>query len=114
MSGSGSANQARAERKKALMEVFAGMDEARAKVVERLVDEMVFLERSMSECRELPMIEVNSKGEQRMTPAWKIYKDSLSQYSNSVRILLGTLGKQGEEGKDSPLRAYFRELAKQG
>lgn len=96
------------------MEVFAGMDETRAKVVERLVDEMVFLEKSMSECRELPMIEVNSKGEQRMTPAWKIYKDSLSQYSNSVRILLGMLGKQGEEGKDSPLRAYFRELAKQG
>ena len=112
MSGSGSGNRARAERKKALMDVFSGMDETRMKVVERLVDEMVFLEESMSECRELPMIEVNSKGEQRMTPAWKIYKDSFSQYSNSVRILLSMMGKEGEEKKDSPLRAYFRELAK--
>lgn len=111
MSGNGSGTQKRREE---LMAVFAEGDETRRRIIERLIDEMVFLERNMEEAKEYAFIEVNSKGEQRMTPAWKIYKDCLSQYSNNVRILLGTLGKQGEEGKDSPLRAYFRELAKQG
>lgn len=96
------------------MDALVGTDEGRQAICGRLVDEMMFLEEKMAECRDMAFIEVNSKGEQRMTPAARIYKDSLSQYSNSVRILLGTLGKQGEEGKDSPLRAYFRELAKQG
>lgn len=94
------------------MEVFNEMDESRRTLAGKLIDEMVFLEDRMAECRQMAFIETNSKGEQRMTPAWKIYKDCLSQYSNNVRILLNMTGKQGEEKKDSPLRAYFRELAK--
>ena len=111
MSGNGSGRQ---KRRDVLMQVFSEMDEGRRTLAERLIDEMVFLEERMAECRECAFIEVNSKGEQRMTPAWKIYKDCLSQYSNNVRILLNMTGKQGEERKDSPLRAYFRELAKNG
>ena len=109
MSESGSGRQ---KRRDILLEVFNEMDESRRTLAETLVDEMLFLEKSMEECKEYAFIETNSKGEQRMTPAWKIYKDCLSQYSNNVRILLNMTGKQGEEKKDSPLRAYFRELAK--
>ena len=109
MSGSGSGIQSRRD---ILMEVFNEMDESRRTLAGKLIDEMVFLEDRMAECRQMAFIETNSKGEQRMTPAWKIYKDCLSQYSNNVRILLNMTGKQGEEKKDSPLRAYFRELAK--
>ena len=109
MSGNGSERQSRRD---ILMEVFNEMDESRRTLAEKLIDEMVFLEDRMAECRQMAFIETNSKGEQRMTPAWKIYKDCLSQYSNNVRILLNMTGKQGEEKKDSPLRAYFRELAK--
>lgn len=109
MSGSGSGIQSRRD---ILMEVFNEMDESRRTLAEKLIDEMVFLEDRMAECRQMAFIETNSKGEQRMTPAWKIYKDCLSQYSNNVRILLNMTGKRGEEKKDSPLRAYFRELAK--
>ena len=109
MSESGSGRQ---KRRDMLMSVFNEMDEGRRMLAERLIDEMVFLEERMAECREMAFIEVNSKGEQRMTPASKIYKDCLAQYSNNVRILLNMTGKQGKERKDSPLRAYFRELAK--
>ena len=111
MSDSGSKRQSRRD---VLMSVFNEMDEPRRVIAERLIDEMVFLEERMAECRECAFIEVNSKGEQRQTPASKIYKDCLAQYSNNVRILLNMTGKQGEERKDSPLRAYFRELAKNG
>ena len=111
MSGNGSGTQNRREE---LMAVFAEGDEARRRIIERLIDEMVFLERNMAEAKEYAFIESNSRGEQRMTPTWKIYKDCLSQYSNNVRMLLNMTGKDGEERKDSPLRAYFRELAKNG
>lgn len=117
MSGSGSETRrdSVAERRRdELLEAFGELDEGRRLLAERLVDEMVFLEERMAECRECAFIEVNAKGEQRQTPAWRIYKDCLAQYTNNVRVLLSMSGKDGEEKKDSPLRAYFRELAKNG
>ena len=111
MSESGSASGAKS-RSDIIRDMFSDLDEGKKVIADRIIDEMEYLENKMDELRELPFIEMNTHGEQRASPASKIYKDCLAQYSNNVRMLLNMTGKQGEDRKDSPLRAYFRELAK--
>ena len=75
-----------------------------------LVDEMVFLEEQLRDLRKLPMIKVNPKNPamQKSTPAQKMYKEFLQQYTNIIK----TLAKQGESDteEESPLRKFVKEL----
>lgn len=75
-----------------------------------LVDEMVYLEEELDRLRELPKIKVHPKDptKQKTTPAAKMYKEFLQQYTNVVKVLLrATRGDEVEE--ESPLRRWMNE-----
>lgn len=75
-----------------------------------LVTEMVYLEEQLDELRELPKIKVHpeDKTKQKTTPAAKLYKEYLQQYTNIVRILIKVTGADETE-EDSPLRKWMSE-----
>ena len=75
-----------------------------------LINEMVYLENQLDELRELPKIKVHpeDKTKQKTTPAAKLYKEYLQQYTNIVRILMKATGTD-EADEDSPLRRWTNE-----
>jgi hypothetical protein len=75
-----------------------------------LVTEMVYLEEQLDELRALPKIKVHptDKTKQKTTPAAKLYKEYLQQYTNIVRILMKATGAD-EADEDSPLRLWMNE-----
>ncbi len=93
------------ERKAELID-YVGSEE----IYGNLVDEMVFLEEQLRDLRKLPMIKVNPKNPsmQKATPAQKMYKEFLQQYTNIVKTL--SKGLSNDEVEVSPLRKYFEEL----
>lgn len=80
-----------------------------------LIDDMVYLEKELDRLRELPKIRINPKDltMQKTTPAAKLYKEMLQQYTNIVRILVRATGSDETED-DSPLRKWVRERAVDG
>lgn len=75
-----------------------------------LITEMVYLEDQLDELRELPKIKVHpeDKTKQKATPAAKLYKEYLQQYTNIVRILMKATGTDETE-EESPLRRWMNE-----
>ena len=75
-----------------------------------LVTEMVYLEGQLDELRALPKIKVHptDKSKQKMTPAAKLYKEYLQQYTGIVRILMRATGVDEIE-EESPLRKWMNE-----
>ena len=75
-----------------------------------LITEMVYLEEQLDELRELPKIKVHptDKTKQKTTPAAKLYKEYLQQYTNIVRILMKATGVDESE-EESPLRKWMNE-----
>lgn len=75
-----------------------------------LINEMVYLEEQLDELRELPKIKVHPDDptKQKTTPAAKLYKEYLQQYTNIVRILMKATGADENE-EESPLRRWMNE-----
>lgn len=75
-----------------------------------LVNEMVYLEDQLDELRELPKIKIHPSDptKQKTTPAAKLYKEYLQQYTNIVRILMKATGADETE-EESPLRRWMNE-----
>lgn len=75
-----------------------------------LITEMVYLEEQLDELRELPKIKVHPDdlSKQKATPAAKLYKEYLQQYTNIVRILMKATGVDESE-EESPLRRWVNE-----
>jgi hypothetical protein len=78
-----------------------------------LITEMVYLENQLDELRELPKIKIHptDKTKQKTTPAAKLYKEYLQQYTNIVRILMKATGVDESE-EESPLRKWMNEHIK--
>lgn len=93
-----------------LMGIFDGMEPSRRDIAEGLIDELAFLEAKLDEVRGMPFLLVNGKGEQKASPAARLYKDCLAQKSNIVRILLLMTRNDSDGEKESPLRAYLKSL----
>ena len=76
----------------------------------QLIEEIIFLEDQMQGLRELPFIKVNPKNpmQQKATPAAKMYKETLQQYNNSLRLLFRLTGDMGESDEESPLRRWAK------
>ena len=76
----------------------------------QLIDEIIFLEVQMQDLRELPFIKVNPKNpmQQKATPAAKMYKETLQQYNNSLRLLFRLTGDMSENDEESPLRRWVK------
>lgn len=75
-----------------------------------LVSEMVYLEEQLDYFRILPKIKVhpNDPSKQKPTPAAKLYKEYLQQYTNVVKILLKATGTDESE-EESPLRKWMNQ-----
>lgn len=75
-----------------------------------LVSDMVTLEEQLEYLRTLPKIKVHPKDptKQKATPAAKLYKESLQQYTNILRILMRATGTDVDDD-ESPLRKWFNE-----
>ena len=74
-----------------------------------LIDEAVYLEEQLDYLRTLPKIKVHpkDKSKQKATPAAKLYREYLQQYTNIIKILLRVSGIDEAE-EDSPLRAWLK------
>lgn len=75
-----------------------------------LVEEMVYLEEQLDYLRTLPKISIHPKdpSKQKVTPAAKLYKELLQQYTNIVRIMIRATGSEETE-EESPLRIWVRK-----
>lgn len=73
-----------------------------------LIEEMVYLENELDKLRKLPKIRVNDSDPslQKTTPAAKLYKEFLQQYTNIVRILVRATSTD-EEDDSSPLKKWM-------
>lgn len=87
-------------------EIFKSADESEKKLVDRLIDEVVFYEEKMAELKRLPFVAVNRKSPaiQKTTAAARAYKDIFGQYMNAIRILLNVLRKVETAAQDELLR----------
>lgn len=74
-----------------------------------LINEMVYLEEQLDYLRNLPKIKVHptDSSKQKATPAAKMYKEMLQQYTNIIRILMKATGVDDSED-DSPLRKWMK------
>ena len=81
---------------------------------ERLIDEIIFIEKQLDELRLLPFIKTNPKDptKQKATPAAKQYKELLQQYNNTMKLLLKISGDLGETEETSPLREWLNNRGK--
>jgi hypothetical protein len=74
-----------------------------------LIDKMLFLEKQLEGLEKLPMIKINPNNpeQQKATPAAKLYKEFLQQYTNIIKVISHTTNDEMHE-EDSPLRAWVK------
>ncbi len=98
-------------RKQDLLKLFDNTDSAQKILVDRLVNEVVFLEEKMSELKKMPFIKIHPVNPelQKSTPAAKQYKECMQSYMNAVRILLSILKQSNTSEKDT-LRDMLKEF----
>ena len=72
-----------------------------------LIEKMLFLEGELEKLEKLPMIRVNPNNpeQQKSTPAAKLYKEFLQQYTNVIKVVARATGED-DKMEDSPLRAW--------
>lgn len=90
------------DRRKQLDEIFRDVDEDKKRLVDRLLDEVVYLEGQMEELKKLPFLAVHPENpaRQKVTPAAKLYKECSQSYMNAIRILAGVLNKVETSAQD--------------
>ena len=103
------------ERKEELMDLFKDVDEKHRKLIERTVEEVVYMEDTMAYLKTLPPIRVNNKdpSKQQLTPAGKLYKDMAAQYMAAVRTLLSVIGK-AESDEYDPVKEFMEKMRNGG
>lgn len=74
-----------------------------------LIDKMLFIEGQLESLEKLPMIKVNPNNpeQQKATPAAKLYKEFLQQYTNVIKVISHKIGDENNE-EDSPLRKWVK------
>jgi hypothetical protein len=75
-----------------------------------LVNDMVYLEEQLEYLQTLPKIRIHpdDPSRQKATPAAKLYKELLQQYTNIVKVMLRATGSEDIE-EESPLRKWMNE-----
>lgn len=98
-------------RKEELQEILKKASKKQAKLVDIIIDDVIFLEEQLSYLRTLPFIIVHptDKTKQKKTEAAKQYKDLSQSYDNKIKILCSLLNDDSKD-KNSPLREYLKKL----
>ena len=89
------------ERKEELLKLI---DDSNRATILPLIDKMLFLENQLEQLEKLPMIKVNPENpmQQKSTPASKLYREFLQQYTNVVKVISRVTGEENEQ-EESPL-----------
>ncbi len=92
------------ERKEELLKLI---DDSNRSTILPLIDKMLFLENQLEQLEKLPMIKVNPENpmQQKSTPASKLYREFLQQYTNVVKVISRATGEENEQ-EESPLRKW--------
>lgn len=92
------------ERKEELLKL---VNDSNRTTVLPLIDKMLFLENQLEQLEKLPMIKVNPENpmQQKSTPASKLYKEFLQQYTNVVKVISHMVGVENNQ-EESPLRKW--------
>lgn len=79
-------------------------------LVDNLINDLLFMESQLDYYRSLPMIRVdkNNPERQKATPASKLYKEMLQQYTNVIKVLAHCTG-QDADNEESPLRKWAKK-----
>lgn len=85
-----------------LRKIFENIDEDQRELVDRLVTEVIFLEKQMDELKALPFVRVHpdDTSKQKTTAAAKLYKECSASYMNAIRILSGVLRRSDSSAED--------------
>ena len=75
-----------------------------------LIDDMLYLEEQLEELRKLPKLKIHPKDKtkQKPTPAARLYREALANYTNIIRLLLRAKGID-ENDETSPLREWAKK-----
>ena len=78
--------------------------------LEPLLDDMIYLEEQLDYLRTLPKLKVHPKDKtkQKPTPAARLYREALANYTNIIRLLLRAKGID-ENDETSPLREWAKK-----
>ena len=92
------------ERKEELLKLI---DDSNRATILPLIDKLLFLENQLEQLEKLPMIKVNPENpmQQKSTPASKLYREFLQQYTNVVKVISRVTGEENEQ-EESPLRKW--------
>lgn len=79
------------------------------KSLEPTIEEFLFIENQLVELKKLPFIKIHPKDptRQKSTPAAKLYKELLQQYTNILKVLMRITGTD-EADEESPLRKWVK------
>lgn len=74
-----------------------------------LIEKMIFLENELEKLEKLPMIKVHPENPeiQKSTPAAKLYKEFLQQYTNIIKVISHATNNENDE-EESPLRRWVK------
>ena len=94
------------KREETLKEIFKDVDENEQKLIDPLLEEVIYLEEQMKYLRTLPQIKVHPENNaiQKKTEAAKLYKEYSQSYMNAIRILIGVLHKVDSSAQDELLK----------
>jgi hypothetical protein len=92
-----------------LKDIFKDIDENEQKLINPLLDEVIFLEEQMQKLKKLPFININPKNQaqQKKTEAAKLYKECSQSYMNAIRILCSLLHKV-EGAENDPVDEFLK------
>ena len=101
------------ERKDELKQILNKMDGEKRVIVEKVFDEVLFLEEQLEELKKLPFIKIHPENPsiQKPTVASKQYKELSQIYSVKVKILLGAISGESDDGYD-PVKEFMEEFKK--
>lgn len=94
-----------------LKNIFKDCDEGKRVIVDRLIDEAVYLEERLTELKKYPHIKFHPTNPalQKITAAGKQYRETLQTYTNIIRALERTYANEEAE-TESPLRGFLKGL----
>lgn len=101
-------------RKETLLGICKTLDVETLKLIDPLIDQLVFLEGKLDYLKTLPFIVVkpDDPTKQKATPAYKQYKDLSQSYLNALKVVNSALGIESET-VESPLRQYMESKMKE-
>ena len=95
------------DRKQELLKIVGEENE---KLFRPMVEKIIFLEKKLEELQQLPFYKTNPKNDkqQKVLPAFKIYKETLQQYNNCIKVI-AKMNQNDGEGESCLIDKWLEE-----